>query len=234
MKKATQRCLITGASGEIGRAIAVRLAESECTHVLTGRDESALQETADRVRGNGGRAEIIVADLAETAGIERILSHIGSDPLHVLINNAGVAFVGPIENLTRHQWDKTLAVNVTAPFLLIQKLLSRMSSGATIVNILSVAATTVFPEWSSYCMSKYALDGFSRALREELRPRGIRVINVYPAATDTGMWDSIPGDWNRDAMLAPEEVAQAVAYALARPSSVSVDSIHLGNNAGNQ
>jgi len=234
MKKTIRRCLITGAGGGIGGAIAARMAEPGRLLILTGRNESALQKSAELVRGAGGESDIVIADLAETAGIERIVSRIGSDPLHVLINNAGVAFVGPVEDITREQWEKTLAVNVTAPFLLIQKLLPTMPSGASIVNILSVAATTVFPEWSAYCMSKHALDGFSRALREELRPRGIRVINIYPAATATKMWYAVPGDWSKDAMLDPDEVADAVGYALDRPGSVMVDSIHLGNIKGNQ
>jgi short-subunit dehydrogenase len=202
--------------------------------ILTGRNETGLEETAGLIHDTGASAEIIIADISASAGIDRIVSFLVGSPLHVLVNNAGVAFIGPVENLTREQWDTTLAVNVTAPFLLIQKLLPSMSSGASIVNILSVAATTVFAGWSSYCMSKYALDGFSKALREELRPRGIRVINVYPAATATSMWDSVPGKWSKDAMLDPREVADAVRYALEQPGSVMVESIHLGNIKGNQ
>ena len=83
-------------------------------------------------------------------------------------------------------------------------------------------------------MSKFALDGFSKSLREELRPRGIRVINIYPSATATAIWDGIEGDWDKSGMLAPEETAEALAYALERPSSVLVDEISLGNMAGNQ
>ena len=83
-------------------------------------------------------------------------------------------------------------------------------------------------------MSKFALDGFTRAVREELRPRGIRVINIYPAATATGMWDGISGEWSAEAMMPPEEVAEAVAYGLCRPASVLVESIHVGHISGNQ
>jgi len=145
-----------------------------------------------------------------------------------------VAYVAPFEKITLEQWQTTLAVNVTAPFLLMQKLLPRLPPGAAIINILSVAATTAFPNWSSYGMSKYALDGVTRAVREELRPKNIRVINIYPAATATGMWDGISGEWSAEAMLPPEEVAEAVAYALSRPASVLVESIHVGHISGNQ
>jgi NAD(P)-dependent dehydrogenase (short-subunit alcohol dehydrogenase family) len=230
----TKRYLITGAGTGIGRAIAERLAQSERLIILHGRDRAALEETASVVKRKSGEAEIITADLSNPDGIQRIVSSVVQGPLHGLIHNAGVVYVEPVEEITIEHWASTLAVNVTAPFLLTQKLLPVMPPGAAIVNILSVAATTVFPNWSSYCMSKFALDGFSRALREELRPRGIRIVNVYPAATNTGLWDRVPGQWSKARMLAPSEVADAVAYALDRPSDVSVDSIHVGSVFGNQ
>ena len=81
-------------------------------------------------------------------------------------------------------------------------------------------------------MSKFALRGFSDTLREELRPRGIRVIAVYPGAVDTPIWDSVPGDWPREKMMKPEEVAGAVAFAVSCPPSVLIEDITMGNLAG--
>src|SRR5207249_3226201 len=83
--------------------------------------------------------------------------------------------------------------------------------------ILLIAARTGFANWSAYCMSKFALEGFSQSVREELRDRKIRVINLYPAATDTNIWDHIEGKWPRRKMISPKDVAGAVAYALSRP-----------------
>jgi short-subunit dehydrogenase len=100
------------------------------------------------------------------------------------------------------------------------------------VNIISSAGKTGFPGWSSYCMSKFALDGFGRAIREELRPKGIRVINVFPSATDTDIWKSVAGDWPREKMMKPEHVADAVASALAQPAGVMVEDITLGPIGG--
>lgn len=229
-----ERFLITGASRGIGRAIAVRLARTDRTLLLHGRDKKALEKSAQLVRDRGAWAFALTADLSTPDGVEELAAQVGSDELHLLVNNAGVAYVGPVEGITPEQWEKTLAVNITAPFLLIQKLLPQLVRGASIANILSVAARTVFPNWSAYCMSKFALDGFSKSLREELRPRGIRVINIYPSATATAIWDDIEGDWDRDAMLPPEETAEALAYALERPSEVVVDDISIGNLSGNQ
>ena len=82
-------------------------------------------------------------------------------------------------------------------------------------------------------MSKFALEGLSQSVREELREHKIRVINIYPAATDTGIWNSVEGDWPRDKMISPEEVAGAVAYALSRPADVALENITLSNLTGN-
>jgi len=81
-------------------------------------------------------------------------------------------------------------------------------------------------------MSKFALEGFSRSIREELRPRGIRVLNIYPAATDTEIWEPIEGNWPREKMMSSSEIAEAVAFALARPADVAVETISLTNASG--
>ena len=81
-------------------------------------------------------------------------------------------------------------------------------------------------------MTKFALEGFSQCVREELRPRGIRVLNIYPAATNTEIWDAVQGEWPREKMLLPEEIGDAVAYALSRPASVALENIDLLNLSG--
>ena len=82
-------------------------------------------------------------------------------------------------------------------------------------------------------MSKFALEGFTQCVREELRDRRIRVINIYPAATDTNIWTHIEGKWPRHTMISPEDVASAVAYAVSRPADVALESIGISNLTGN-
>lgn len=82
-------------------------------------------------------------------------------------------------------------------------------------------------------MSKFALEGFFQSIREELRERKIRVINIYPAATDTDLWNRVEGDWPRDRMISADEVAVAVAFALSRPADVALENISLSNLTGN-
>lgn len=227
-----KRSLITGASRGIGRAIAEKLAGAEHTLLLHGRDREALAKTCGLVEAKSGKATPLCYDLRYTDSIEKMIEEIGSAPIDALINNAGIAVVKPLGEITLEEWETIFVVNVTAPFLLTQRLVPKMVSGSSIVNILSIAAKTGFPGWSSYSMSKFALEGFSQAVREEVRPRGIRVLNIYPAATNTEIWNAVRGEWRREKMLLPEEIADAVAYALSRPADVAVENIDLQNLTG--
>jgi NAD(P)-dependent dehydrogenase (short-subunit alcohol dehydrogenase family) len=141
--------------------------------------------------------------------------------------------VKPFAEITPVEWEQTLGVNVTAPFLLTQHFAPRMPPGSSIVNILSIAAKTGFANWSAYCMSKFALEGFFQSVREEVREHRVRVINIYPAATDTDIWNQVSGDWPREKMISPDQVASAVAYALSRPTDVAVENLTISNASGN-
>lgn len=228
----SERYLITGASRGIGRAIAELLATDDVVLLLHGRDTAALESVCSKVEEEGATAVPMVAELADIAGVDQIVKAAGSEPLTALINNAGIAYITKVPDITLEEWNRTFAVNVTAPFLLTQKLLPLMSKGSSILNILSTASHKGYPEWASYCMSKFALDGFAQSLREEVRPQGIRVINIYPGAVNTDIWNDLPGDWPLEKMMGPEEIAQAVVFALRRPSNILVDSLTIGNSVG--
>src|SRR5438128_4121361 len=227
------RILITGASRGIGLAIAEKLADSDVTLLLHGRDTVALAETCKAVQSRCAGVVKLIHDLATEKGASSLISQVGGDPLDVLINNAGIAVVKPFREITPAEWQQTLGVNVTAPFLLMQRFAGQMPPGSSIVNILSIAAKIGFANWSAYCMSKFALEGFSQSIREELREHRIRMINIYPAATNTEIWDDVAGDWPREKMISPDQVADAVAFALTRPENVAAENITLSNAAGN-
>jgi len=227
-----ERILITGASRGIGRAVALRLAKAGRELLLHGRDPRSLEASARQVRERGGQARTVVADLAQAPEVEALAAVAGGEPLAALVHNAGVAVVKPTPELTLEEWQRSLAVNVTAPFLLSRRLAPSMPAGATIVHVLSVAARQGFSGWAAYCASKFALEGFSQCLRQELRAAGVRVVNVYPSATATELWDGVAGHWPRERMLAPEQVAEAVAFAVERPGEVLVPEIFIGHVTG--
>ncbi len=229
----SKRILITGASRGIGRAIAQKLAAPETTLLLHGRDTVALAETCKAVQSTCAGVIKLIHDLATEKGVAGLIAQVGGDPLDVLINNAGIAVVKPFREITRDEWEQTIGVNVTAPFLLMQRFVGQMRPGSSIVNILSIAAKTGFANWSAYCMSKFALEGLLQSIREELREHCIRVLNIYPAATNTEIWDNVAGDWPRGKMISPDQVADAVAFALSCPKDVAVENIALSNSAGN-
>jgi NAD(P)-dependent dehydrogenase (short-subunit alcohol dehydrogenase family) len=227
-----KRILITGASRGIGRAITEKLAGADVELLLHGRDKVALSEVCRTVQSRSGKVVKLAHDLAGKAGVSQLIDAVGAAPLDLLINNAGIAVVKPYSEITEIEWEQTIAVNVTAPFMLIQHFAPRMQPGSCIVNMLSIAAKTGFSGWSAYCMSKFALEGFSQSIRDELRDHKIRVINVYPAATATEIWKNVAGDWPREKMISAEEVASAVAYAVSRPNEVMIENITLSHSAG--
>jgi len=228
-----KRYLITGASRGIGRAIAEELATQDAVLLLHGRNTVALAQTRKAVEAHCAKVILLVHDLAKLSGVSDLIAEVGKEPIDLLVNNAGVAVVKPFTEITTIEWEQTVGVNITAPFMLTQHFAPRMPPGSSVVNILSIAAKSGFANWSAYCMSKFALEGLSQSVREELRDRKIRVINLYPAATDTNIWNEIEGEWPREKMISPKEVASAVAYALSRPPDVALENITLSSLTGN-
>jgi short-subunit dehydrogenase len=228
-----KRYLITGASRGIGRAIAEKLAANDVQLLLHGRDTVALAEVCDSINDRCARVVRLIHDLAVPSGVSDLIDQVGKNPVDLLVNNAGIAIVKPFCEITSVEWEQTVGVNITAPFMLIQHFAPHMPPGSSIVNILSIAAKTGFANWSAYCMSKFALEGFTQCVREELRDHRIRVINIYPAATDTNIWTHIEGKWPRHKMISSEDVASAVAYAVSRPADVALESIGISNLTGN-
>lgn len=149
-----KRYLITGASRGIGWAIAEKLAAQDITLLLHGRDTVALAETRRAVGPRCAKCIPLIHDLATPEGVSNLVSEVGDNHLDLLVNNAGLAVVKPFTEITQIEWEQTLRVNVTAPFLLTQQFARSMRPGSSIVNILSIAAKIGFPNWSAYCMSK--------------------------------------------------------------------------------
>src|SRR5262245_40625012 len=144
-----KRYLIAGASRGIGRAIAEKLAGKDVALLLHGRDTVALAETRKVVEPRCAQVTPLIYDLATVRGVSDLIAEVGRDPIELLVNNAGIAVVKPFTEITSIEWEQTIGVNVTAPFLLSQRFAPRMPAGSRITNLLSVAAKTAFPNWSA-------------------------------------------------------------------------------------
>jgi len=219
--------MITGAGRGIGRAIALRFARERASIALAARSSRELERVAAEVRAGGGRARAVPMDVADPAsvddGVRSALEFLGGT-LDVLVNNAGVFLPAPFEEVSPEVWRRTLAVNLDGPYFTTRRALPGLarSARAHLFNVSSRAGLEPYPGSSAYCASKYGLRGLSDVLRLELEPRGIRVSTVYPGATDTTIFDGLPGTWDRSTMNRPEDVAEVVWRAYASPREAAV------------
>ncbi|HZI58472.1 MAG TPA: SDR family NAD(P)-dependent oxidoreductase, partial [Verrucomicrobiae bacterium] len=138
----------------------------------------------------------------------------------------------PVEKLPIDTWKKVIDINLTGTFLVTRAALPLMHAGATIVNNLSVAAVQPFPGMSAYNASKFGALGFTQALREDLRKRGIRVVALLPGATDTDIWGQFWADAPREKMISAETVAEAVLHAVSAPANAMIEEIRIGPATG--
>lgn len=217
--------LVTGASSGIGAAIARALAPRHRL-ILVARREDRLQALAAEIADAGGSAEPVVADLAEVAGRERVAAAAAEEGgLDALVNNAGSFATADTAAIDAEHLDRMLAINLRTPVLLTAACMAHLRPGATIVNLSSQAVENAFAGCAAYTAAKCALEGWSRILREELRPRRIRVSVVAPGATDTEIWPESFAGADRSRMARSEDVAAAVRLAIEAPASASIDRI---------
>jgi 3-oxoacyl-[acyl-carrier protein] reductase len=231
------RVLVTGGGRGIGRAIALRFAREGARVVVAARTSTELDNVVaeiERAGGAGIAAQMDVRDYGSVeAAVWRAVQFLG-DAIDVLVNNAGVFDVAPIEKLDLAKWRWMQEVNVDGPLYVIKESLDALleSERAHVFNIASAAGKRGFPGNVAYCASKYALRGISDALREELRPKGVRVSTVYPGATDTTIFDRVPGQWDRSKMNRPEDVAEVLWKAWNAPADENIDDLEVAPRAG--
>jgi NADP-dependent 3-hydroxy acid dehydrogenase YdfG len=225
--------VITGGSRGIGLAMARVFAKNNYTVIITGRDPNRLQDAAGELKKD--QATAIPCDVRDPASVEKLFQEIGKyhSTIDVLVNNAGVAHtLAPVDRLPVETWKEVIDTNLTGTFLVTRSALPLMRAGGTIVNNLSVAAITPFPGMSAYNASKFGALGFTQALREDLRKRGIRVLALLAGATDTEIWGQFWADAPKEKMISAETVAEAVFHAVSAPANTSIDEIRISPAAG--
>jgi NAD(P)-dependent dehydrogenase (short-subunit alcohol dehydrogenase family) len=217
--------LITGASRGIGLAVARALAAEGCVLCITARDQAVL-ENISRELAAQTRVLARPCDITKPEDISSLMQHTREELGHIdiLINNAGIIHpMASVDKLDPAVWDRVIATNLTGMFLVTRAALPLMPGGATIVNNISVKA--VFAGESAYSASKHGALALTNTLREELRPKKIRVIALIPGATNTDIWNQFWPDAPRANMMSPDSIAEAVVSALLLPGNASLDEL---------
>ena len=197
--------LVTGASRGIGRAAAIALAKEGAqvlVHYSQGKAEAEAVVAA--IQKTGGRADAIAADLAPPDGPHRLAKQVRGvvgDRLDILVANAGISKAAPIEDYTVEEFDRLFAVNVRAPFFLVQQLLPILHEGSSIVLLSSLAARSAVGTLSAYAATKGAVDTLVKHFAFVLGPRGIRVNAVAPGVVQTDMSSFTKTETGRDYAL---------------------------------
>jgi len=228
--------LITGASQGIGLAIARALAAEGCHLIISGRKQSTLNQAAKRLAKFRVQVLAQVCDVRDEDAVAAMVAAATKKKfrrLDILINNAGVANASlPVAKLPAEAWRLAIDTNLTGTFLVTKAALPLMKRGGVILNNLSVAAKTAFPNMAGYVAAKHGALGLTKTLREELRPKGIRVMGLLLGAVDTEIWDSFRPEAPRKKMMSPGTIAAAVVNALRLPADSSVDELVITRAAG--
>lgn len=226
--------LITGASSGIGEAIARHLASQGHQVVLGARRIERLQALVEELQAQGQRASCRALDVTQLSDMQAFVEHAEAQhgPIDVIINNAGVMPLSPLDALKVDEWNRMIDVNVRGVLHGIAAVLSGMQARGRgqVINIASIGAHAVSPTAAVYCATKYAVWAISEGLR--LENERIRVTTICPGVVESELADSITDASARDAMKAfrriaitPDAIARAVAYAVEQPDDVDVSEV---------
>jgi NAD(P)-dependent dehydrogenase (short-subunit alcohol dehydrogenase family) len=217
--------LVTGGSRGIGRATALALGQAGAQVLVHyGRAEAEAAAVVDQIRGTGGRAQKLAADLRESDGPHQLATQVRTivgDRLDILVANAGIARSASLEDTRVEDFDDLFAVNVRAPFFLVQQLLPVLREGSSVVLVSSRGAGAVVPNLAAYASTKGAIDTLVVHLAAALGARGIRVNGVAPGVVDTEMASFVQSPAGREYVLGlqalqriatPDDIAAVITF----------------------
>lgn len=207
-KMKQKKVFISGASRGIGLAVARRFYAEGFLTIICSRNAENLKKAKAEMPG----LVTYVCDISKKSAVKRLTARINEEwgPMDVIVNNGGQFLPGEIHKEDESVFETLMATNVASAYYMTRGLLPSMikKKRGTVFNMCSVASLKAYPGGGSYCISKFALLGFSRMLREEMKPFNIRVISVLPGATFTDSWAG--AGIGQERMIPPEDIAQLI------------------------
>src|SRR4028118_1364584 len=238
ISKTEKSALITGASSGIGKATALEFATAGINLALVSRSPEKLEAVAQTAIEAGVKVKAYTLDLAEVEQVREKISAIASDfgSIDILVNNAGMGYTNTLSDTSLIDWQQVINLNLTSVFQCIQGILPMMRDRkqGTIINVASIGAKQVFPQWGAYCVSKFGIMALSKTLAAEERQNGIRVTAICPGSVNSSLWDTetVRANFDRSAMLTPEVVAQSILHTALLPASAVSEELILMPNVG--
>jgi NADP-dependent 3-hydroxy acid dehydrogenase YdfG len=229
--------VITGASSGIGESTAKFLAEQGAKVVLGARRSKRIDEVAKEISANGGKAIGLATDVTKRAEVEALIQRAveGFGRVDVLINNAGIMPIAPIDALKVDEWDRQIDVNIKGLLYGVAAALPHMQKQKSghIINIASVFGIKMFaPGGVVYCSTKAAVRALTEGLRMELHSQNIRCTMISPGATATELSESSSDEATRKNLrefmkmaISASTIARAIAYAIEQPADVEIDEV---------
>lgn len=233
--------LVTGASSGIGAATAHSLAAEGATVALLARRRELLEAIAGKIRAEGAKALVVEADITDqqqaSAAVQRVVAELGR--LDTVVNNAGFMGVGPVADSPLDEWERMLEINVQGLLYVTHAALPHLLRAAEdsprriadLVNISSTAGRVARPGTAVYNLTKFGVNGFTEALRQEVMAKGVRVSVVEPGTVATelsshlrdGVRQAVERQIEGIELLRPQDIADAVAYIVTRDRRVAVN-----------
>ena len=226
-----QIAIVTGASRGIGKEIAVKLAEQGMKLAIIG-SSAQISETANELKNKGFPFILpIQADVSKEEDLQQVVRKTVKEygQVDLLVNNAGVGFFKLTEDVSLEEWKKVFEVNVQGVFLATKAVLPHMKErkSGTIITIASDVARYTIPNGAAYTATKYAVQGFSGSVAQEVREYGIRVGTINPGMVDSYFAESTQGLPEKQDWLKVEDIANAVVYMASAPKYMLIDEIVL-------
>ena len=221
-----QIAVITGASSGIGAAIAKALTKEGAHAILAARSHDKLQSVVAEIQADGGHASPVICDVTDEEAVQSMFSEVASQfsRLDIVVNNAGLAKGGPIDELDFQTWRDVMSVNLDGAFLCSReafKLMKPQKRGR-IINIGSVSAKVPRVDSAPYTTSKFALEGLTRSLALDGRSYGISVGVLQPGNTMTSIWEGREDKVNEEGVMNADDLAQVALSMATLPNGVSV------------